>query len=149
MGPTALLPLRMKSCYGIRRSRPGLNPRTLGPVACTLPLDHRGRLFFFSFCNKVDISLNRKATATRIPAHITSVDAILFYNDIHWTCLNVNISLNLCRWNSSDLTCVNELLQLSQTGEDSLKNHQLVLLLQRDFILYRFFIKKGGRTPLM
>jgi hypothetical protein len=28
----------------IHRLRPGLNPRTLGPVASTLPLDHRGRL---------------------------------------------------------------------------------------------------------
>jgi hypothetical protein len=50
MGPTALLPLRRKSCYGflsplrIYRPRTGLNPRTLGPVASTLPLDHRGRL---------------------------------------------------------------------------------------------------------
>jgi hypothetical protein len=41
MGPTALLPLRRKACYGfyhlkIHRPRPGLNPRTLGPVASTL-----------------------------------------------------------------------------------------------------------------
>jgi hypothetical protein len=39
MGPTALLPLRRKWCYGflsplkIHRSRSGSNPRTLGPVA--------------------------------------------------------------------------------------------------------------------
>jgi hypothetical protein len=50
MGLTALFPLRRKSWYGflsplkIHRSRPGLNPRTLGPVASTLPLDHRGQL---------------------------------------------------------------------------------------------------------
>jgi hypothetical protein len=37
-GPTASLPLRIKSCYGflsqlkIHRSEPGLNPRTLGPM---------------------------------------------------------------------------------------------------------------------
>jgi hypothetical protein len=43
MGPTALLPLRRKWCYGflsplkIHRPRPGLNPRTLGPVASTRP----------------------------------------------------------------------------------------------------------------
>jgi hypothetical protein len=51
MWPTTLLPLRRKSCYGflsnlkIHRPRPGLNPRTLGPVDSTLPLDHRGRLY--------------------------------------------------------------------------------------------------------
>jgi hypothetical protein len=28
----------------IHRPQPGLNPQTLGPVASTLPLDHRGRL---------------------------------------------------------------------------------------------------------
>jgi hypothetical protein len=39
----------MPSCYRfltplkIHRPRPGFNPRTLGPVASTLPLDHRGR----------------------------------------------------------------------------------------------------------
>jgi hypothetical protein len=42
MGPTALLPLRKKSCYGflssskIRRSRPGLNTLTLGPMASAI-----------------------------------------------------------------------------------------------------------------
>jgi hypothetical protein len=47
MGPTALLPLWRKSCYGflsplkIHCPRPGLNPQTLGAVASTLPLDHR------------------------------------------------------------------------------------------------------------
>ena len=47
MGPTALLPLRKKACWGffsprkIRRLRPGLNPRTWVPKASTLPLDHR------------------------------------------------------------------------------------------------------------
>ena len=45
IGPTALLPLRRKACWGffsplkIRRLRPGLNPRK----ASTLPLDHRSR----------------------------------------------------------------------------------------------------------
>ena len=49
MGPTALLPLRRKACWGffsplkIRRLRPGLNPRTWVPKASTLPLDHRSR----------------------------------------------------------------------------------------------------------
>jgi hypothetical protein len=46
MGPTALLPFRRKSCFGfllplkIHRPWPGLNPRILGPMAITLPLDH-------------------------------------------------------------------------------------------------------------
>ena len=48
MGPTALLPLRRKACWGfftlkIRRLRPGLNPRTWVLKASTLPLDHRSR----------------------------------------------------------------------------------------------------------
>ena len=47
MGPTALLPLRRKACWGffrpkkIRLLRPGLNPRTWVLKASTLPLDHR------------------------------------------------------------------------------------------------------------
>ena len=50
LGPTALLPLRRKACWGffrplkIRRLRPGLNPRTRVLKASTLPLDHRSRL---------------------------------------------------------------------------------------------------------
>jgi hypothetical protein len=42
MGPTALLPLRRMLCYGflsplkINHPRPGLNPRTLGPLASTI-----------------------------------------------------------------------------------------------------------------
>jgi hypothetical protein len=42
MGPSTLLPLQRKSCYwylsslNIRRSRPGFNARTLGPMASTL-----------------------------------------------------------------------------------------------------------------
>jgi hypothetical protein len=42
MGPTALLSFRRKSCYGflsplkIHRHRPGLNPRTFGPMATTM-----------------------------------------------------------------------------------------------------------------
>jgi hypothetical protein len=42
--------LRRKSCGGflspfnIHRPRPGMNPRTLGPMASMLPLDHRGHL---------------------------------------------------------------------------------------------------------
>ena len=49
MGPTALLPLRRKACWGffsplkIRRFRPGSNPRTWVPKASTLPLDHRSQ----------------------------------------------------------------------------------------------------------
>ena len=49
MGPTALLPLRRKACWGffrplkIRRVRPGLNPRTWVLKASTLPLYHRSR----------------------------------------------------------------------------------------------------------
>jgi len=50
MGPTALLPLRRKACWGffrplkIWRLQPGLNPRTRVLKASTLPLDHRSRL---------------------------------------------------------------------------------------------------------
>jgi hypothetical protein len=50
MGPTALLPLRRKACWGffsplkIRRLHTGLNPRTWVLKASTLPLDHRSRL---------------------------------------------------------------------------------------------------------
>jgi hypothetical protein len=42
MGPTALFLLQRKSCYGflsplkIHRPRPGINPRTLGPMASTI-----------------------------------------------------------------------------------------------------------------
>ena len=49
MGPTALLPLRRKACWGflspwkIRRLRLSLNPRTWVPKASTLALDHRSR----------------------------------------------------------------------------------------------------------
>jgi hypothetical protein len=49
MGRTALFPFRQESCnrflspLKISRSRPGLNPRILGPMASTLLLDHRGR----------------------------------------------------------------------------------------------------------
>jgi hypothetical protein len=43
MGPTALIPLRMKACCGLLsplqiRPRPGLNPRTLDPMATTLTI---------------------------------------------------------------------------------------------------------------
>jgi hypothetical protein len=54
-GTTALLPLRRKSCYGFfiaiknHRARPGLNPRTLSPMTITLPLDHRGRLYGYTY----------------------------------------------------------------------------------------------------
>ena len=47
MGPTALLPLRRKACWGyffalrIRRLRPCLNPWTWVLKSSTLPLDHR------------------------------------------------------------------------------------------------------------
>jgi hypothetical protein len=49
MGPTALLPLRRKACWGffsplkVRRLWPGLNPRTWVLKASTLPLDHWSR----------------------------------------------------------------------------------------------------------
>jgi len=49
MGPTALLPLRRKACWGfffvlkIRRLRPGLKPRTWVLKASTLHLDYRSR----------------------------------------------------------------------------------------------------------
>jgi hypothetical protein len=46
VGRVALLSLRSAADFiGLKNSspRPGLNPRTLGPVANTLPLDRRGR----------------------------------------------------------------------------------------------------------
>ena len=49
MGPTALLPIRRKACWGIFRPgkswwlRPGLNPQTWVLKGSTLPLDHRSR----------------------------------------------------------------------------------------------------------
>jgi hypothetical protein len=57
MGPTALLSLRRKSCYGfyghlINSPRPGLNPRTLGPMASMLALDHRERPANWTFCKR-------------------------------------------------------------------------------------------------
>ena len=59
MGPTALLPLRRKACWGcffalnIRRLRPGLNPRTWVLKASTLPLDHRSRCSWDTWKNVV------------------------------------------------------------------------------------------------
>jgi hypothetical protein len=54
MGPTALLPLRRKACWGfflkIQRLRPGLNPRTWVLKASTLPLDHRILLINWELC---------------------------------------------------------------------------------------------------
>ena len=53
MGPTALLPLRRKACWGffrplkIRWLRPGLNPRTWVLKASTLLLDHRSRYMHY------------------------------------------------------------------------------------------------------
>jgi len=50
MGPTALLPLQRKACWGFFRPekswwlRPGLNPRTWVLKGSTLLLDHRSRL---------------------------------------------------------------------------------------------------------
>ena len=48
-GPTALLPLRRRACWGFFRPekswrlRPGLNPRTSVLKGSTLPLDHQSR----------------------------------------------------------------------------------------------------------
>ena len=50
MGPTALLPLRRKACWGFFRPEKswrlwlGLNPRTWVLKGSTLPLDHQSRL---------------------------------------------------------------------------------------------------------
>jgi hypothetical protein len=46
------------------------------------PVPSANRFFSSPFSNNVDITLNRKATATRTPACITSADAILFYTGI-------------------------------------------------------------------
>jgi len=46
MGPLALLPLRRKACCGFLSLRPGLNPRTLGPMASTLTITSPRRLRF-------------------------------------------------------------------------------------------------------
>ena len=56
MGPTALLPLRRKACWGFFRPekswwlRLGLNPRTWVFKGSTLPLDHRSH-FLCSYTN--------------------------------------------------------------------------------------------------
>jgi hypothetical protein len=56
MGPTALFPLRRKSCDGflsplkIHRSRPGLNPRTLGPMASTITRERLRRTSVANLC---------------------------------------------------------------------------------------------------
>lgn len=55
------------------------------------------------FPSKVDISVNRTATITLPPWRITSVDAILLFTGSEGICLNANISLNSCFWNSYDL----------------------------------------------
>jgi hypothetical protein len=71
MGPTALLPLRSKSCYGflcplkIHRPRPGLNPRTLRPVANMItarPL----RRFLYSYIK--ELQLNGRYIVSRLAA---------------------------------------------------------------------------------
>jgi hypothetical protein len=62
MGQPALLPLRRKAGWEflcplkIRRLRPGLNPRTWGLKASTLPLDHRSRysLHTVQKCNTLE-----------------------------------------------------------------------------------------------
>jgi hypothetical protein len=60
MGPTALLSLQMKTCYGfvstlkIHRSRLGLNPRTVGPIANTITLHHRERLLVIEKRRKIN-----------------------------------------------------------------------------------------------
>ena len=62
MGPTALLPLRRKACWGSFHSEKsdgfGLNPRTWVPKASTLPLDHRGRLRHASSINVHNCTVN-------------------------------------------------------------------------------------------
>jgi hypothetical protein len=64
-------------------------------------------LFFFSLFQH-SWYFNQQENNSYTPARITSFDAVLFYTGIPWTCLNVNISLNSCCWNSSNLTSVNE-----------------------------------------
>jgi len=59
MGPTALLPLRRKACWGFflplkfRRLRPGLNPRTWVLKVSTLPLDHWIVIYSYNKTNEM------------------------------------------------------------------------------------------------
>ena len=62
IGPTALLPLRRKTCWGffrlkIRRLRPGLNPQTWVLIASTLSLNHRSRIQFMHWIKNMLQSL--------------------------------------------------------------------------------------------
>ena len=68
MGPTALLPLRRKACWGffsplkIRRLRPGLNPRTWVLKASTVPIpgyksEGMFTLYLFSYIFRHDLTL--------------------------------------------------------------------------------------------
>ena len=84
MGPTALIPLRRKACWGffsplkIRRLRPGLNPRTWVLKDNTLPLDHRSRRKIY-FCVAV-AKLQYKAvwTVARGQWHYIAVSVTVF-----------------------------------------------------------------------
>jgi hypothetical protein len=84
--------------------------------------------FSSPFPNKVDISLTTKTVPTRTPACITFVDAILSYTGIQWTCLHVNISLNSCCWNSSDLHWI----RLTSVNEIYFQREDSPLLLRRE-----------------
>jgi hypothetical protein len=83
MGPMALLPLRRKLCYGflsplkIHHPLPGLNPRTLGPVPSTLPLDHRGRPCFFLWGLMNEMTYRTKVHETGTPALIMDTAAYI------------------------------------------------------------------------
>ena len=74
MGPTALLPLWRKACWGFFRLekswwlQPGLNPRTWVLKGSMLPLDHRSCLYR-SCCNKqwIHVQTCASLTAAREP----------------------------------------------------------------------------------
>jgi len=56
MGPTALLPLRRKACWGFFRFKnptasAGFEPTNLGTKGSTLPLDHRSRTSILQYKN--------------------------------------------------------------------------------------------------
>jgi hypothetical protein len=59
------------------------------------------------FSNNVDVSLDRKAKATKTPARTAPVHAILFHVGIHWTCLDTCVSFSSwwCNWGSLQWVC--------------------------------------------
>ena len=95
MGPTALLPLRRKACWGfffalnIRRLRPGLNPRTWVLKASTLSLDHRSRSKYLAKWKSLENPV-RKYTK-----HFIYVCKVAKIRLLYLTCLSGWLSVRL------------------------------------------------------